>query len=700
MAYGPGWKSLQIASPNVSGLLSTAQSGINKAGEAAQGILESYDKGQKSKFDAEVAQELAGIDTQEELDAWFKSGGLNGRNVSAGLLDTMLGHQGNVLDYAQNRQGMQIAGDQNTRAWNADGRAAAAEGRQATQFDWKNENRADTLERRDALREGADLFVTGEQNAFTKGLAPASLVRTESGGNFAARNNAEGAGGKGHFGRVQFGRARFAEAKAAGVVPPDMTIEQFGQDTPEAIRAQIAAEDWHFGDIQDRISSNGLEKYIGQNIGGVEITRDGMVAMAHLGGFNGMRQYLKSGGQYNPADDNGTSLSDYARTHAGNTTGSQQSGFQPTAINRGGSDYARYLIETGLFSGPEILEKIDPIRDAAVAGQGEIDSQRAAYTADLVTGITQNVVSADNFIPGDAASAEAAIRQELIDSGDYSTSKATDLAADAIKNIESSAAMSAEFNRGRTTEAQNTVINEALTNAITQANRNLAGNDQFRAMQDVERYRQAEQPHLQLATDLGIPEDPQTLGSYRPEMLRRLVNEYAVDMEVEPAVVAVAMRDVYNPDPGDDPYSSFWYDNDLTLNTLRNQFDKAAVKAAADQLTPERMAEYDRARTEIEILETRLEQNALQQRQILSQMNRFEASGNTDDSRYQNLSKRLDRLINDAAILSKDTSEKTNEEPERPNPQIVPETAREESSPAPAPRAPGHPWGNGRRQSR
>lgn len=96
MAYGPGWKSLQVANPNVSGLMSLTQEGFNNAGEAGQNVLANYDAGQKLKNDAAVAQELAGIETPEQLDAWLKQGGLNGRNVSGASIEAMMGHQQRV----------------------------------------------------------------------------------------------------------------------------------------------------------------------------------------------------------------------------------------------------------------------------------------------------------------------------------------------------------------------------------------------------------------------------------------------------------------------------------------------------------------------------------------------------------------------------------------------------------------------------
>jgi hypothetical protein len=142
-----------------------------------------------------------------------------------------------------------------------------------------------------------------------------SLTGTESSGNPAARNNVPGAGGDGHFGLLQFSRSRFAEAQAAGVVPRGMTIEEFA--TEENVEVQQAANRWHVEDIVRRAEGDGLTQYIGQTINGVEVTMSGMVAVAHLGGYNGMKNFLQSGGRYNPSDVYGTSLSSYLGRHAG-----------------------------------------------------------------------------------------------------------------------------------------------------------------------------------------------------------------------------------------------------------------------------------------------------------------------------------------------------------------------------------------------
>lgn len=139
-----------------------------------------------------------------------------------------------------------------------------------------------------------------------------SLAGTESSGDYSASNNVAGSGGRGHFGRLQFSRGRLAEAQAAGVMPRGMTSEQFLAD-PDT---QRAVEEWHLSDINSRIESDNLTRFEGRTINGRRITRSGMIAMAHLGGYAGMRQFLETGGRYNPADAYGTSLLDYAARHA------------------------------------------------------------------------------------------------------------------------------------------------------------------------------------------------------------------------------------------------------------------------------------------------------------------------------------------------------------------------------------------------
>lgn len=166
----------------------------------------------------------------------------------------------------------------------------------------------------DAVAGGKSSFDTvlrGEAVGASDGF-PASLIETESSGRWGAYNNEVGAGGRrGHGGRLQFGAARLDDAARAGIVPR-MSPAEFAKQSPE-IQARV--ERWHFRDIDQNIERLGLNRFEGQTVSGVPITRDGIRAMAHLGGIGGAKKFLESGGKNNPSDVYGTSLRDYAARH-------------------------------------------------------------------------------------------------------------------------------------------------------------------------------------------------------------------------------------------------------------------------------------------------------------------------------------------------------------------------------------------------
>jgi hypothetical protein len=53
------------------------------------------------------------------------------------------------------------------------------------------------------------------------------------------------------------------------------------------------------------------EHYIGDSIGGVVITKSGMIAASHLGGAGSLQKFLDSNGRINKTDVLGTSILDY-----------------------------------------------------------------------------------------------------------------------------------------------------------------------------------------------------------------------------------------------------------------------------------------------------------------------------------------------------------------------------------------------------
>ncbi len=97
--------------------------------------------------------------------------------------------------------------------------------------------------------------------------------------------------------------------------------------------AQRKAFEIHRARMDQEITRQGLEGFIGQTVGGVQITRDGIHAMMHLGGAGGAARALKSGGKINAADANGTTLLAYAKmgTGGGSSGGTRVAALMPDA---------------------------------------------------------------------------------------------------------------------------------------------------------------------------------------------------------------------------------------------------------------------------------------------------------------------------------------------------------------------------------
>jgi len=121
------------------------------------------------------------------------------------------------------------------------------------------------------------------------------LQQSESSG----RSDAEITIGDGRrfVGSLQFGKARLSDyQKATGI---RFTQDEFIAD--EALQDAVAA--WHIAEIDDAITA------LGDAVAGYN--RDGLRAVAHLGGVGGMKQFVRTKGEYNPADELGTSLQSY-----------------------------------------------------------------------------------------------------------------------------------------------------------------------------------------------------------------------------------------------------------------------------------------------------------------------------------------------------------------------------------------------------
>ena len=130
-----------------------------------------------------------------------------------------------------------------------------------------------------------------------------ALIMSESSGSSDVVNE------KGYMGLTQAGDDALLDFKKATGL--DFTNEQYLDDPG----LQMQFQDWYEQTTINFVMDKGLDQYIGRVIKGVPITISSLLGMAHLGGNNGMKKFLESGGRYDKNDGN-TSLSDYGAKFA------------------------------------------------------------------------------------------------------------------------------------------------------------------------------------------------------------------------------------------------------------------------------------------------------------------------------------------------------------------------------------------------
>ena len=151
-----------------------------------------------------------------------------------------------------------------------------------------------------------------------------ALGKRESGNNYSIANSL------GYLGRFQFGEAALTDCRFyAG----DGTRKNdwMGRFRDEAVAQGVSSrsdflatpkfQDYailRFNEIQwATIVRIDLPQYIGRTVGGVTITRSGMLGGAHLVGPGALKKFLVSNGANVPVDGNGTRITEYMRLFAG-----------------------------------------------------------------------------------------------------------------------------------------------------------------------------------------------------------------------------------------------------------------------------------------------------------------------------------------------------------------------------------------------
>ena len=123
------------------------------------------------------------------------------------------------------------------------------------------------------------------------------LAMAESGGNPSAINPDTGAAGTYQFlPDTWAGVLQRNPQLAQRWSPRDITNPQAQQEVAQVYRNEILTRN---------------RDLIGRQVNGVPVTEDALVRGGWLGGPDGVRRYIETGGMYNPADANGTRIGDY-----------------------------------------------------------------------------------------------------------------------------------------------------------------------------------------------------------------------------------------------------------------------------------------------------------------------------------------------------------------------------------------------------
>ena len=547
----------QVDAPDLSAAsaaLARANQSFTSGLDSAQGILTKYGDGQKEKGDNELLGEIAALGSESEFDAFVDGGGLKGRNISTGLRDHVLGLRAGLVD----QQGVRARTD-GTRA-NTALRVAAGD-RTAAEY-------ADGVARRDFTRGNAGNAFAAEEFARANGetVGPINESTNSNTRMMLARTMQAEAGSQGFEGMVDVGsviRNRAASGNyGEGVEGVIMRPGQFsawnsvtgyaggeqGQsmDFQPSDEAMAAADAVLSGQYQD--GTGGATHYFNPDVGsgtpswakGKDFTRRG----AHV--FGNADAGAVSNGNTGPIANSDTQYQTQRASPVQN--------------------YEQSLINSGLFSAAEIRERLSPIGAAADTRTAEI----AKADAELLAEITAQA-NADALASPDSINQQELTQAVLSDNRFTATENEQRLQT--LQGITSN-----DPTRLAPTTAGTPELDAAVANTVAETEAATRATPTARLVADIDTFQP--DPAQAMIEDLNLGGDRQ--GAVEKEELRRMINQYADEFQVQPAVVAVAMRDAFERDPALINGENTWHGLgwDLTRNTLEKRFDKDRVSEA------------------------------------------------------------------------------------------------------------------------
>lgn len=677
----------QIKAPD----LSVASQATARAGEAfregmssASDLLSQYQSGIEAQGDAKLTNLLAGAKNEDEWNSILATTDFSKMNISAGMRDSIMNRRDNILGYENQRADTRLV-DANTGNVNA----TADRTRNATRIDTNQDNRSGNLHgvamadhawRQGARAEDAGLapaalraaeenVTNGYSQPGVSGLAPENVsgLNGSPGTNLGPRADGSGlrdpSGASGTDRQIAYrnGIAAIESDGSGGYDAVGARHETLGRAlgryqimeanigpwSRAALGREVTADEFMANpDIQDAIFDHQFGRY-------VERHGEENAARAWFGGEGGINNTGAS-------DVHGRlTIGDYGREFVdqlGDTPSRAPRERATQNPNQGGPAQQAYLdalANSQYQSSADVLAAYERQYDYNETGQAALSAENERIGREIRDqALVDGIIDPNNFRPGDLIS-------DVFNNPNLTASERL-AAIEAARQTEETAG----------TLFSPTVTSNPVLDAVTQAQidtntRNFNNSPANQFIVDADKYNADPVAFLQEKLDLS--NDSQALPEETVNNISRYIDDIIADNpNVSRGEVVAAMERSFVKDPGDDDNSSFWYNSDMTLNTIERRFPEREIKELLDQFAgPEARNRYDSLQIANLSTRTGIEDATYQRTQLLTQAQKYPV-GSFERTQLEQEAERFENLLfsgNSDATISRKLLEYIEETP-------------------------------------
>lgn len=606
-----------VAAPNLAGTSqiirnagASFQDGLTRANE----ILSQYDLGQKEKNDNEILAKVAGLNSEEELASFLQSDAIQGRNISSGMRDTILGLRQNILDAGQTRANIGLTDANRQNILGRLGIAQAAEGRANSEYEYgvqqRNELNALTGATVDAVNSGRSNGFDFSKYATGGATRPDSFsgMRPEMQDGLAGLLSTSSS----EIGEGLEVYSGFRSASIqADIVAKNMSKYGLGSRTDEwisdvrSLGPEAAGRKW-----RPIMREAGLTKFVAMPGGSKHQT--------------GQAADLKWRGKR--LDQAPIEIQNWVKQNAGRFGLTIPMAHEPWQVEtvdaRGGSvkpvprrdALSQALVDSTSIPPDQAIKLLNTAYAAQKEGQTRIDAAAAAAAQERSAAAILGAVDDPTNLTG------AAVTNTLLDDPTFTSA---DERLSAVQRADGLLAEDQPLGSIlRPGVEEDAVVSGTVDAALRASDRDFEALPQTRMLERAGRF--ANNPTEGLIAELGLGadgEDPRTyaLGLFGERAdqntLTTYINRIADNTGVTPEIAASAMAEVFNRDP-------------FGSNRTDRRFDPEEVeRVIREQMGPDAMTRYDDQRLQRDRQRSELEGAQLQYNNLRRQAAKYQSNG-------------------------------------------------------------------------